>query len=413
MKIFLSILFLISLIFLVPKESQAIGCLEYGMAYQDLNGYCRCYSGYVMRNNAGGLFGGLYCVSYDTACKEDYGSGATSDSSGSCKCRFGYVWGQDSLGRTKCIDGNQSCINQYGYNSSYDSLSNTCECRSGYVFANKKYGAGLECQSCTSLYGSYSSYNRTTKNCECDSGYTLNEQKQCVKKQNNVYFYLKELDTNKNQAIIQSVFDNQDYLIEYRFGCFSFTFEGYVNKLIVVNLGTDFSLDMNDKIVLQDDNEVCEISSTTTVDSSFVLNKKTSNILSIPISRVNVNYDPTLTERLKGRILLQIESRGEAWYVNPQEGKRYYMANGNEAYTIMRNQGVGITNKDLQAIQDNKTLAKKHTGKIFLQVESKGEAYYVYIDGTLHYLKNGEEAYNIMRNLGLGITNADLAKIEV
>lgn len=118
-----------------------------------------------------------------------------------------------------------------------------------------------------------------------------------------------------------------------------------------------------------------------------------------------------LSTKLKGRILLQVESHGEAWYVNPKDAKRYYMANGSEAYNIMRTLGVGITNANLNKIKSDKNFAKKNQGKIFLQVELHGEAYYIDSNGVLHYLKDGDAAYSIMRELGLGIKNLDLIKI--
>ena len=43
-----------------------------------------------------------------------------------------------------------------------------------------------------------------------------------------------------------------------------------------------------------------------------------------------------LAESLSGRILLQVEEHGEAWYVNPTDLKRYYLEDGDAAYTIMR-----------------------------------------------------------------------------
>ncbi len=118
-----------------------------------------------------------------------------------------------------------------------------------------------------------------------------------------------------------------------------------------------------------------------------------------------------LGNKLKGRILLQVESKGEAWYVNPKDDKRHYMANGDEAYKIMRNLGIGVTTKDLERIKADNNFAKQYGGKIFLQVEAHGEAFYIDVNGYAHYLKNGAEAYNIMRDLGLGITNSDLNKI--
>lgn len=121
----------------------------------------------------------------------------------------------------------------------------------------------------------------------------------------------------------------------------------------------------------------------------------------------------TLSDTLKGRILLQVESKGEAWYVNPKDGKRYYMPDGSAAYIMMRNLGVGITNKNLDKVKTDKNFAKKQQGKIFLQVESKGEAYYIDTKGEMHYLKDGEAAYGVMRELGLGIKNTDIDKIDL
>jgi hypothetical protein len=118
------------------------------------------------------------------------------------------------------------------------------------------------------------------------------------------------------------------------------------------------------------------------------------------------------SNRLKGKILLQVESHGEAWYINPKDAKKYYMADGNKAYNLMRNFGIGITNKNLDKIKSNKVFAKSNSGKIFLQVESKGEAYYIDFNGIAHYLKDGTAAYEVMRSLGLGITNSDLNKIS-
>jgi hypothetical protein len=135
-----------------------------------------------------------------------------------------------------------------------------------------------------------------------------------------------------------------------------------------------------------------------------------SALLIIPISQVKAE---TIANRLKGKILLQVESHGEAYYIHPTSSTAYYMANGDEAYNIMRDLGIGITNKNLEKITTDKTFAKKYSGKIFLQVESHGEAYYIDFNGEPHYLKNGADAYNIMRGLGLGITNKDLEKIEI
>lgn len=126
-----------------------------------------------------------------------------------------------------------------------------------------------------------------------------------------------------------------------------------------------------------------------------------------------VKIDSKFAEKLKGKILLQVESHGEAWYINPTNNKKYYMADGAQAYNIMRDLGVGITNNNLNKILNNKVTAKKYSGKIFLKVEDKGQAYYIDFSGNAMYLKDGESAYNVMRELGLGIKTSDLEKIQV
>jgi len=181
----------------------------------------------------------------------------------------------------------------------------------------------------------------------------------------------------------------------------------------------------------------------------------------------------TLAERLSGTILLQVQSHGEAWYVDPVGLERVYLKDGAVAYDALREFGLGITNADLDRIpvgvearfSDVDTdgdglsdkledglntlptaadtdgdgasdgqevlvddtdplgtgrltyddgLVNRLRGRILLQVQSHGEAWYVYPeDGKRYYMKDGEAAYQIMRFLSLGITNADLSLVPV
>ena len=264
---------LVSIILLVGafvdyRKADAYGeCSQYGiMAYESL-GSCKCMSGYVFKDD---IFGNSTCVSGSSVCYDKYGYGSQYDSlSGSCECSYGYVLGKDSIGRTQCISENQACQNQYGFNSR-STFGGKCECSYGYVFNNSnqcEYGNTV----CSRKHGIYASYDSLSNSCECDSGYTLDDDNQCVKKQNNVYFTVKELDTDNKQAIIKSDYDFSYYLITYNSGCYASSFRRYLNHQIVVNLGTDFYLDTWDKIVLQDDDETCDITRKEKVDSSFSL----------------------------------------------------------------------------------------------------------------------------------------------
>ncbi len=127
-----------------------------------------------------------------------------------------------------------------------------------------------------------------------------------------------------------------------------------------------------------------------------------------------------LAKQLSGRILLQVESYGRAWYVDPVTLKRYYLKDGNTAYEIMRNMSLGITNADLNKIPATKSqrgdakLINQLKGRILLQVQEHGEAWYVNpVDGLRYYLADGQAAYDLMRKFSLGITNENLKTIPM
>lgn len=129
----------------------------------------------------------------------------------------------------------------------------------------------------------------------------------------------------------------------------------------------------------------------------------------------------TLADKLSGRILLQVESYGRAWYVYPKDKKRYYLRNGQEAYALMRTLGLGISDADLAKIpirgeqnRGDAMLVNRLRGMILLQVEQNGEAWYVSpVDGKRYYLRDGQAAYDIMRSLALGISNDNLRLIPI
>lgn len=138
-------------------------------------------------------------------------------------------------------------------------------------------------------------------------------------------------------------------------------------------------------------------------------------------------FDGSLQDRMLGRILLQVESHGEAWYVSPADKLRYYMPDGASAYRMMREMSLGITNADLAGISSvadadamltassvcaTNALASQLRGKILLQVESHGEAWYVHPDTCRRvYMADGDAAYSIMRLLSLGISDVNLRKM--
>lgn len=173
--------------------------------------------------------------------------------------------------------------------------------------------------------------------------------------------------------------------------------------------------------------------------------------------------------RVRGKILLKVEDSGKAYYVNPKNNTVNYLGRPEDAFGVMRDQGVGITNKDLYKIpvgttsedgidsdgdglsdyledtlglnskaadtdndgyMDGPELAAGYNpwgagkqeldnsftdaqkGRILLQVEKNGEAWYVNpADGKRYFLGRPRDAYSAMRNLGLGISNNDFNEL--
>jgi hypothetical protein len=112
---------------------------------------------------------------------------------------------------------------------------------------------------------------------------------------------------------------------------------------------------------------------------------------------------------LSGYILLQTEKNGEAWYVYPATGKRYYLGRPADGFELMKKLSLGA-NSDY--IARTVIFPDRLSGLILLDVGKNGEAYYIYpADKKKYYLGRPADAFRIMRELGRGIANADLINI--
>jgi hypothetical protein len=187
-------------------------------------------------------------------------------------------------------------------------------------------------------------------------------------------------------------------------------------------------------------------------------------------SKVKNIHSTKKWEKLKGKILLKVEDQGQAYYVDPGDQSMHSLGKPEDAFSVMRSRGVGVTDKDLSQILpaiDNLTgedkdddglpdafedavgtdpndpdtdgdgyndkqelengynpqgegkmdidenFADKQKGRILLQVEGKGEAWYVNPeDNKRYFLGKPGDAFQVMRDLGLGVSNKDFKELS-
>ncbi len=119
-----------------------------------------------------------------------------------------------------------------------------------------------------------------------------------------------------------------------------------------------------------------------------------------------------LGSRLGGRVLLAVESNGETWYVNPVSQQRYLLREHSDVLNVMRQLGLGISNNDFDSFKGKAPL--RLSGRILLKVHDAGKAYYVNpVDLKMHYLGRPDQGLRLMQSLSLGINNMNLAKISI
>ncbi len=123
-------------------------------------------------------------------------------------------------------------------------------------------------------------------------------------------------------------------------------------------------------------------------------------------------------EHVRGRILIDVDQHGEAWYVHPISGKRYYLRTPDNALAVMRALSLGITDADLERIPEpGADFAMPYdlrhvAGRILLRVENLGEAWYVDpVSLRRYHLGSPTDAMRVMVQLGLGITHQNLGMI--
>jgi len=120
---------------------------------------------------------------------------------------------------------------------------------------------------------------------------------------------------------------------------------------------------------------------------------------------VRAEIDRDLSNRLKGHLLLQVEDRGQIWYVDADEGERY-LVNLNNALEIFNDLAIKLEEKDFN------TLYSRYQGYFVINESDLENLWYIDFQSRKHQVKQ-DTLMNLFGALPLGISNDDLEKIPL
>ena len=131
------------------------------------------------------------------------------------------------------------------------------------------------------------------------------------------------------------------------------------------------------------------------------------------------SVSPALTNRLRGRILIQTESHGEAWYVDQVSGAKYYLSDGAAALVALKKRAVKVSQATLKRIpvgtlpltSVKRPVANTLRGRILV---IGSELWHVNpVDGKRYAISNANAVGRLIRAVGLGVSNNNLRTISV
>jgi len=111
-----------------------------------------------------------------------------NDLSQTCECVPGYI-----AVSSKCVQADQYCKDSFGINSRYNTTSEKCECNYGYIaLSGQCVNATAYCHD---KGGIHSVYDPKEKSCKCDYGYIPNSDEYCISQS----LYCSELYGDKSE----------------------------------------------------------------------------------------------------------------------------------------------------------------------------------------------------------------------
>lgn len=102
-----------------------------------------------------------------------------------------------------------------------------------------------------------------------------------------------------------------------------------------------------------------------------------------PLGSGRAPIDISFSNRFLGKILMQVEHNGELWYVNPQDGLRYYIGDREDLNRIIRYLARGISSVDIANIADSESIKEGAQKNITVELGQAQRLHYYLGDTEL------------------------------
>lgn len=123
--------------------------------------------------------------------------------------------------------------------------------------------------------------------------------------------------------------------------------------------------------------------------------------------------DAALARRLAGKFLLQTQLRGQLWYVNPVDLRRYYLGKENEAFRFIQRVVVSTSSEQMVDYEYFNNNYPEYLSGLFLTSNLEDVCYIDPATRGSDCFRTVEDAYELINTKALGISNQDLRRLGV
>jgi len=138
-----------------------------------------------------------------------------------------------------------------------------------------------------------------------------------------------------------------------------------------------------------------------------------TSITEMERGKTNDIINDKLAERLSGKLLLQTQLRGQLWYVNPADHKRYYLGKENEAFRFIQRIAISTSSEQMVDYEYFDQKYPKYLSGRFLTGNLEDVCYIDPIALTSACFQTIDQAYELIKTKALGVSNNDLRSLAV